>query len=145
MKAVRFEGRIWREGKWWLAEVRALDAMTQGRSRKEALHMVADWIETAVNRRGFKAQVLETDGEAIAVRSTDVGAMVALMLRRQREARGLSLAEVARRLGQRSPNAYARYEQGAAMPTLDKLAELLAAVGGRDLVLSDSAVDEAAE
>ncbi|MHB1847073.1 MAG: helix-turn-helix domain-containing protein, partial [Deltaproteobacteria bacterium] len=52
-----------------------------------------------------------------------------------REAHGLSLAEVSRRLGQRSRNAYARYEQGLSVPTIDKLEKLLSAVTGRDFVL----------
>ena len=53
---------------------------------------------------------------------------MALLLRRQRESRGLTLAEAAERLGQRSKNAYARYEQGKAMPTVEKLEELLQAI-----------------
>ena len=136
MKTVRFAGRIWKDGRWWLAEVPALDAMTQGRTRKKAMEMIADYIETAVNRPRFKVSVIDTDGAAIAVESADVGAMVALMLRRIREASGVTLAEVAKRLGQRSPNAYARYEQGSSTPTVDKLAELVAAIEpGRTLEL----------
>ena len=50
------------------------------------------------------------------------------LLRRQRERSGLSLAEAAARLGAKSRNAYARYEQGTSVPTLDKLTELLQAV-----------------
>jgi transcriptional regulator with XRE-family HTH domain len=45
------------------------------------------------------------------------------------------LAEVSKRLGQTSRNAYARYEQGKAVPTLDKLQQLLSVVSGRDFVL----------
>jgi transcriptional regulator with XRE-family HTH domain len=40
------------------------------------------------------------------------------------------------RLGVKSRNAYARYEQGVSVPTVEKLDELLRAVApGRDLVL----------
>jgi transcriptional regulator with XRE-family HTH domain len=49
-------------------------------------------------------------------------------LRRQRERQGLTLAEAAERLGQRSRNAYARYEQGKAMPTVEKMEQLLKAI-----------------
>jgi transcriptional regulator with XRE-family HTH domain len=60
------------------------------------------------------------------------------MLRRQREKHGLSLAEVARRLGARSKTAYARYEQGRSVPSVEKLFELLAAVSpSRDFVLRE--------
>jgi len=61
------------------------------------------------------------------------------MLRRQREKRGVSLSEVAHRLGSRSKTAYARYEQGRAVPTVKKLFELLAAVApGEDFVFHES-------
>jgi transcriptional regulator with XRE-family HTH domain len=46
---------------------------------------------------------------------------------------------VARRLGARSHNTYARYEQGRATPTVVKLMQLLEAVSGeRDFVLVES-------
>ncbi len=54
---MRFEGRLIRDGKWWLAEVPLLEAMTQGRTRKEALFMIGDWLETMVDRKGFRATV----------------------------------------------------------------------------------------
>jgi transcriptional regulator with XRE-family HTH domain len=51
----------------------------------------------------------------------------------------VSLSEVARRLGSRSKTAYARYEQGRSVPTVEKLFELLAAVApGEDFVLQES-------
>ena len=45
-----------------------------------------------------------------------------------REARHLTLMEVARRLHSKSPNAYARYEQGKSVPTVEKLNQLLKAI-----------------
>ncbi len=54
--------------------------------------------------------------------------MIALMLKRQREAHRLTLIEVAQRLGQKSPNAYARYEQGKSLPTVEKLNKLMKAI-----------------
>jgi hypothetical protein len=53
---VRFEGRIWKEGKHWLVEVPILDLMTQGRTRKEALTMVIDAMESLANQKGFRAR-----------------------------------------------------------------------------------------
>jgi len=132
---VRFEGRIWKEGKHWLVEVPILDLMTQGRTRKEALRMVIDAMESLANQKGFRAKVYHSEPETIEVGSSDSAALTALLLRRQREAHGLSLAEVSRRLGQTSRNAYARYEQGESVPTIDKLQELLSIVTGRDFVL----------
>ena len=54
---MRFSGRVYKEGKWWLAEIPVLEAMTQGRSRKEALEMVSDMMESMINTKGFKVEV----------------------------------------------------------------------------------------
>ena len=124
---MRFEGTVVRDGRFWLAEIPLLDAMTQGRTRKEALAMVADWLETMVNRDGFRAVVHERGGSDFELSGTDVAAMTALLLRRKREASGASLRDVAERLGASSRNAYARYERGEAVPTVDKLDALLKA------------------
>ncbi|MCE5265874.1 MAG: helix-turn-helix transcriptional regulator [Deltaproteobacteria bacterium] len=52
---------------------------------------------------------------------------------------GHSLAEVARKLGAKSLNTYARYEKGRTVPTVPKLSQLLSAVASRkDFVLSES-------
>jgi hypothetical protein len=133
---IRFEGRLWKDGDFWLVEVPLLDIMTQGRSQNEALKMIKDAVESLVNQPRFGIEVHRTGTRAFDIGSHDSAPLIALMLRRQREARGISLSEMATRLGQSSKNAYARYEQGKAAPTLAKLVELLEAVDPkRDLVL----------
>jgi len=136
--AMRLEGRVWKSGRQWLIEVPMLDLVTQGRSRKDALSQLADAIESLVDQPGFSVAVFHPGGDRIEVAASSSTILVALLLRRQREAQGLSLAEVSKRLGQTSRNAYARYEQGKAVPTLDKLQRLLSVVGGGDFVLRPS-------
>jgi predicted RNase H-like HicB family nuclease len=136
---MRFEGRLFRDGRFWLAEIPLLDGMTQGRTRKEALEMVADWLETMVDRQGFRAEVHPRGAREFEVSGSDAGAMIALLLRRRRQSSGASLREVATRLGASSRNAYARYERGEVAPTLEKLDALLkAASPGADFVLRES-------
>lgn len=136
---MRFKGRVWKGKKFWLVEVPALDVMTQGHSRKEALAMIADAIEVLVNRRGFKVDVHYGSRDEFEVGSEDVGALTALFLQRRRQASGLTLAETAKRLGVKSHNAYARYEQGKSVPTIEKLVQLLSVVDpDRDFVVSRS-------
>lgn len=125
---MRFEGRVWQDGKFWLIEVPALQAMTQGHTRGEAYEMMKDLIETMADRPGFEATVHPLSGDLLEVGANDVKVLVALLLRRQRERRGITLAEAAERLQQKSRNAYARYEQGQAVPTIEKLEELLKAI-----------------
>jgi Helix-turn-helix domain len=136
---MRFEGKVSRDGRFWLAEIPLLDALTQGRTRKEALEMIADWVETMVNRRGFRAQVHPRGRAEFELSGSSAAALTALLLRRRREAAGASLRDVASRLGASSRNAYARYERGDAVPTLEKLDALLkAAAPGHDFVIRES-------
>lgn len=136
---MRFYGKVYKDGKFWLAEVPILDAMTQGRTRKEAFVMVADLVETLANCPDFSVEVHPGEKGDFEISSSDIRVMVSLLLRRQREHSGLSFAEVSKRLGAKSRNAYARYEHGNCMPTLEKLAKLLQAVSpGKDIVLNQS-------
>ncbi|MBI5505725.1 MAG: helix-turn-helix transcriptional regulator [Deltaproteobacteria bacterium] len=136
---MRFQGKLCRDGKWWLAEVPVFDATTQGRTRKEAFDMIADWFCTMVDRKGFSLRVHPTAKDDFEVSSDDTGAMISLLLRRQRQKSGLTLAQAAQRLGAKSRNAYARYEQGASIPSLEKLDELLHAIApDRDIVVRQS-------
>lgn len=136
---MRFAGRVFKVGRYWAVEVPILDVVSQGRSKKDALEMIADAIETLVNRAGFKVDVFAGVGEHFEIGSEDQATLTALLLRRARQRAGLSLAQVAERLGSTSLNSYARYEQGRTMPTVQKLSQLFAAVTSRhDLVVVES-------
>ena len=80
------------------------------------------------NTQGFQVTAFPLGGEIFEIEANRIGILLALLLRRQRERHGLTLSEVAERLGQRSRNAYARYEQGRAMPSVEKLEQLLKAI-----------------
>ena len=135
---MRFKGKVLKDGKFWYIEVPELDVMTQGYTKKEAFEMIADAIEMLVDKPGFKVEVTPVSKEEFEVGSADTATLVALLLQRRRQAKGLTLAETAKLIGAKSQNAYARYEQGKSMPTVPKLMELLSAVDGHDFVLSRS-------
>jgi predicted RNase H-like HicB family nuclease len=136
---MRFAGRVFKSGKYWAVEVPILDVVTQGRSKQEAFEMIADAIESLVNRKGFKIRVFSGEGEKIEIGASDQAALTALLLRRERLKSGLSLAEVAERLGSKSPNSYARYEQGRSVPSVQKLSQLFSVVARNgDFVLIES-------
>ncbi len=135
---MRFSGRVFPSGRYWAIEVPILGVYTQGYSREDAFAMIADAVELLVDRDGFSVQVYPGQGDYFELGASDQSRLTALLLRRARLRAGLSLAEVAARLGAKSLNAYARYEQGRAVPTLTKLTELYAAVAPRgDFVLSE--------
>ena len=127
---MKLEGKIWKSStrRYWLAEVRDLDLVTQGTGRRDAADMLRDAIESQVNRAGFLVNV-ETDRDGrCTIGSNNDSLLVAFMLRALRAREGLSVREVARRLGAKSPNAYAQYETGRVAPSIDTLSRLLAAL-----------------
>lgn len=123
-------GRIAKEkGVWWSAEAPVAGVYTQGRTRKDAAAMLADAFESLINRPGLKVTVTDLGGDGeVLVEANEPAALAAYVLKFQRETNKLSLADVAARLGASSRTAYARYEQGKSVPTLDKFVELLRAV-----------------
>jgi len=138
---MRFSGRIFKDGKFWLAEIPILDLMTQGRTKKETYEMVADMLETMVNKEGFKVSVFKGKGNTFEIGSLDSKHLVSLLLQRKRELSGLSLSQVASRLGVSSRNTYARYEQGKSVPSIEKLNDLLLAVCPNiDIVIDESTI-----
>ncbi|MGD9160243.1 MAG: helix-turn-helix transcriptional regulator [Desulfobacteraceae bacterium] len=137
---MRFSGKVYKDGKYWLAEIPILDLMTQGRTKKEAYEMVVDMIETMVNKEDFIVELYKGRKDSFEVGSSEPKYMISLLLQRKREISGLSLSQVSNRLGTKSRNAYARYEQGRSVPSVEKLNELLHAVSpNTDIVINESA------
>lgn len=123
-------GRIAKgRSRFWTVEVDAIAGHTQGDSKADATAMLIDLIRTMVDRRDLKVTVTDAgpDG-AVLIESAEPWVLAGLVLRRQRELAGLSLADVAKKLGASSRNAYAAYEQGKREPSLSKFREFLAAV-----------------
>ncbi len=138
---MRFAGQVFRVGKSWAIEIPLLDIATQGRTKKEAYDMIADAVESLVNKKGFKVRVFGARGGVFEIGASDQGALTALLLRRMRQRAGLSLEEVAARLGSKSPNSYARYEQGRSVPSVEKFAQLFSAVApNKEFVIMESRV-----
>lgn len=131
---MELEGKIWKDGKFWLVEVPAIEVMTQGKSQKEALQMIEDAIEGLMNcyfpneAKDFKITAKDYKKGIIGVSSSNNSLMLAFSLRRQRELSKSTVREVSERLGSNSPNAYAKYEKGGVRISLDQYERLLYAV-----------------
>ncbi len=133
---MRFRGYVCKNGKDWLAEIPSLEVHAQGKTKKEALEMICDLVEGLVDKEGFVAEVHAAKGDQFEVGPGGRQSSCRTASPEKRELSGLSLAEAAERPGIASRNAYARYEQGKAAPTVEKLCQLLRAVSPeKDLVL----------
>lgn len=131
-------GRIYKGERYWVAECEAIGSITQGKSRTDACAMLADLIQVRAREelqrsKEFQATVVEIgetgpDAFDVHISSNEAAVLVALVLKNQRKQSGLSLAEVAEKLGAASRNAFANYEQGKREPSIGKFIELLAVV-----------------
>ena len=136
---MRLSGQIYKDGKFWVVEIPILDTMTQGRTRMNGLEMAKDLVESLANAAGFVVTIHPIEKNGFEISSNSSRELTRLILKRQRHRSGISLAAVAQRLGSSSRNAYARYEQGRSVPSIEKLSQLLRAVSpDRDLVISQS-------
>lgn len=138
------KGKVWKsqKSKFWLVEVPDLDVTTQGETKAEALEMIQDAIECLVEVKGFKVRVHPQPGGGIFIDTNNDAALIALMLRRQRGRSGLTVREVAVRMGSNSPNAYSAYERGLRAPSMDQLEKLFKAVNSNGRLIFTSHEDE---
>ena len=138
---MRLAGRVFKSDKYWAIEVPILCIVTQGHSKKDAFDMIVDAIQSLVNKKDFKVEVYPGEKSYFEISSEDVATLTAFLLRRQRLKHGLTLVEVSKRLGAKSHNTYARYEQGRSVPTIDKFNLLLSALSeDTDFVLTESKI-----
>jgi predicted RNase H-like HicB family nuclease/DNA-binding XRE family transcriptional regulator len=136
---MKLEGNLFKDGKFWLIEIPILDVMTQGHTRKEAFEMIADAIETLVDKKGFKINVYPGRADGFVIDSNNDAILTAFLLKQHRQKHGVTLQEAANRLGVKSVNAYARYEKGDSVPTISKFAALWRAISPDvDFILCES-------
>ncbi len=123
-------GTISKDRGAWLAVCEIIGAFTQGKTRKEAVAMLADCIETKIDH--LKVTVTEIgaigpNSYAVFIDADKPAMLVAEVLCYQREIHKLTRADVARR-GASSLDTYVAYEQGVREPSLSKLEKLLSVV-----------------
>lgn len=129
---MELEGKIWKEGKFWIVEVPCLNVSSQGKTRKEALFMIQDAVfELMKSYFGdveFEITVHDFKGTSFGLTSDDNKLLLSFLLIRQREESGLSIRDVAMRLESKNPNSYAQYEKGTVNFSIDKYEQLIHAV-----------------
>lgn len=128
-------GNIWKDGKFWLAEVPVLDVASQGRTRKEALEMLEDAIKELLKsyfptaeEQDRQLTLIDYQKKGFGITTSNHLFFASFLLIRQRGISHSTIRDVAERLGSKSPNSYAQYEQGKMRITLNQYERLLQAV-----------------
>ena len=112
----------------WGVNIPCIGVYTQGRTKKEAYLMAKDAIECLVDTPDFSVKVLPDKNLNFYVSSSNMAPLIGLLLAQKRKEQGLTIQEVALRMGFNSSTAYARYENGKVNPSLDKLDQILKAI-----------------
>ena len=137
-----FKGRYWKEGRFWVIEVPALDVITQGTTKTDALDMIVDAVESLVNIKGFKAIAKEMGKREFSITSSPITPLMALFFKRQRLKRGLTIEDMRQRLHTKSRNEYYQYEQGKSAPGIEKILKILKALEIEDSLSFDLGPDQ---
>lgn len=126
---MKLAGKIWksRSSGLWLVEFSLLDLVTQAKTKEGIPEMVKDAVELLVDDKHFFVEVSLYKNFAY-LEASDQKKLIALILKRQRRRRKLTLEEVARHLNARSINEYAQYENGEHQPSFEKFEKLLRAI-----------------
>lgn len=125
---MRFHCNIWKEGAFWLIECPDFDALTQGRTKKEAMEMMVDWIRTALEDPSYEAEVI-TDKYGTFLRVDDPKPIIGLILLRKREELGFTMEQVARMIGVKSRSSVRQLESGRNDPGISTFHRIVGALG----------------
>jgi len=136
---MRFSGKVFKDGDFWLGEIPILDVMTQGHTKEETFTMILDMLKSMINKDSFQVEIYKGENGNFEISSPTPRHLISLLLQRKRQMSGLSLSQVASKLGFSSRNSYARYEQGQTIPSIGKLGELLQVFDpNSDIVINNS-------
>ena len=125
---MKIHGFLVKSGNYWAVEVPLMLIHTQGRSKREAYAMAKDAIEELVDKPGFQVEIIEDGHNEFVVRSNNDIATTAFILKQQRASFGLSIRDVAKKLGSSSPRAYSQYEDGSTKPNIELFLKILRAI-----------------
>ena len=119
----------------WVITIPALDIITQGYSKDEAIMMAKDAIMEYLLyyfseqvSDDLQIAIQECDEQEVIVSTNEDKLLIALSLIKKREESGLSYRQIAKRLGSESPNTYARYEKGIHAISMEQYDKLLKAL-----------------
>ena len=112
----------------WGVSIPEIGIFTQGKSKSDAYKMAKEAIELVIELNDFEVSIEPSSNNNFFIIPNNIGPILAMILRQKRIDSGLSIRDVANRMGQSSPNSYGRYESGKSIPTIEKFDELLKAI-----------------
>lgn len=99
---MRLEGRLTKEGNWWLVECDALQMATQAKTKNEALEMAKDWVWAMIGDYKISIGVELTGKDTFALAFEDPKPIIGLMIEQLRSSSNMTMDELAKALGLKS-------------------------------------------
>lgn len=128
-------GRYYKDGKFWLADLPMIQLMDQGRTRKESLIMIKSAFEILVNDETFSCEVKDLGEGEFAISTQQVKILSAFVVRRLREAQGLTIREAGALLGMKSHTEYARHESGKVAMNMETFNRYVEVLSSKEIIL----------
>ena len=133
--SIKLQGKYYKDGKYWISEIPFIYLMDQGKTKSESLKMIRSSVEELMTNSGFECQIEDKGDGEFVLSSENVKLLTCFVLRRLREAQGLSIREVSALLKHKSHTEYARHEAGTTAMTLETFNRYIEALTDKELVI----------
>lgn len=128
-------GNYYKDGNFWISEIPFISLMDQGKTKASSLKMIKSAIEELMKESKLKCEIVDIGSGRFVLSSKDVKLLTCFVLKRIREAQGLSMREVATKLGLKSHTEYARHESGLTAMTVETFNRYIEALTDKELVI----------
>lgn len=128
-------GHYYKAKKFWITEIPMIQLMDQGRTKKEGLIMIQDAIQILINDKSFNCDVTDLGDGKFAISTQQVKPFTAFIVRRLREAQGLTIRETGALLGMKSHTEYARHESGKVAMNMETFNRYVQVLSSKEIIL----------
>ena len=132
---MKLQGRYFKDGKFWISEIPFISLMDQGKTKSESLKMIRSSVEELMFDFGLKCEIEDIGNGEFVLSSENVKLLTCFVLRRLREAQGLSIRDVSSKLKHKSHTEYARHESGVTAMTLETFNRYIEVLTDKELVI----------
>ncbi len=132
---MKLQGKYYKDGHFWISEIPFISLMDQGKSKSESLRMIKSSVEELMSEVSLKCEIEDLGDGEFVLASEDVKLLTCFVLRRLREAHGLSIRAVGAKLGLKSHTEYARHESGQTAMTMETFNRYIEALTDKELVI----------
>lgn len=127
-------GKIRKEDSFWIVEIPELNLLTESKNRQESLELILWLIEEKYSFKKNNFHIEHLKEGSFQLSSKDLDVMQSLILKGLRNKEGLTIQEVADRLGFKGRSSYFKYESGKRSMSFDQFNRIVSVITGNQLV-----------